>query len=123
MKNLKYGMIGIGVLGLLAVFVIPLASFGKHSITLWDARKGAAIAVYLPLLAFLVTGAMGGMAAAKGKMEKWMGGAAAGLCTLALIIMVVKKVHKFPAFGAKLLLILALAGAIVGGLAAAKGDE
>ena len=124
MDKLKYGLIGVGVLGLLAVFVFPIFSMGKLSITLWDARKGdGAIAVYVPLLAFLGSAALGGMAAAKGKLEKWMAGSAAGLCSLAFVIMIVKKVHKGNAIGAKLLIVIALAGAIIGGIAAAKGEE
>ncbi len=84
MKQLKFAILGAGLLGLIGVF-LPMVSSGKLSFSLWDVRKLAAGQVYLTMVAFIIPIAMGGMAAAKNKMLRWQSIVAAVGFALALV--------------------------------------
>ena len=85
MENIKYAILGCGILGALGIF-LPMVSMGEQSISLWDAKAFDAAQVYMVLVGFLVPTAMGGMAIKSG-MARWQSGVAIGgfaLCALKL---------------------------------------
>ena len=49
MKHLKFAILGAAVLGFIGVF-LPMASFGKASISLWDVRKLDSGLVYITMI-------------------------------------------------------------------------
>lgn len=122
MKNLKYVLIGAGVVGLIAVFALPFVKLGPFSATLWKMKgKGHP---WIELIGFLSMAGVGGMAIAKGTVEKWMGGVAAGAGALVAIwILKEGDVRKIAGIGYWIILLCGVAGAAVGGTLAAKGDE
>ena len=112
MENVKYAILGCGVLGLLGVF-LPMVSVGDASISLWKLRAFDAGQVYIVMLGFLIPAIMGGMAL-KGKLLRWQGIVAVlgfGLCVIKL-----RPIGDSfgGAIGAKLMIL----GALVGLLAA-----
>ena len=123
MKNLKYGILGLGVLGLLACF-LPFISFGDQSMSLFGMRKGAAGQVFLTMGGFIVAAVMGGMGLKQ--LLKWQAGAAAA--GFAFVIFKMRDgltdVFKAPfGIGAKLIVLSAVAGLVVSILAAVKGTD
>jgi len=85
MENVKYAILGCGVLGLLGIF-LPMVSMGGASISLWEVRAFDAGQVYLVLAGFLAPAVMGAMAL-KGGLLRWQAGVAIagfGLCVLKL---------------------------------------
>lgn len=74
MKNLKYGILGLGVLGLLGCF-LPFVSFGSESISFFGGRKGDAGQVFLTMGGFVLAAVMGGMGLKQ--LLKWQAGVAA----------------------------------------------
>ena len=69
MQNIKYVLLGCGVLGLLGIF-LPMVSMGDASISLWDLRPLDSAQVYIVLIGFLVPAVMGGLAL-KGGVLRW----------------------------------------------------
>ncbi len=120
MNKLAYGLLSCGVVGIIAVFAAPLSSGTGGSTVLWTLRKTDASSTYLPLLGFVVTAAMGGLAAHRRVLEKWMATAAASASCFALVMLATKKVYKAPGIGAKVLLATALAGLLVATIAATR---
>ncbi len=85
MENVKYAILGCGVIGLLGIF-LPMVSMGGQSISLWDVKAFDAGQVYLVLAGFLLPAIMGGMAL-KGGLLRWQAGVAIagfGLCVIKL---------------------------------------
>jgi hypothetical protein len=120
MKNLKFALIGIGLVAIICMFTVSVTKGIK--ITLWDIRKFKGSFFYIPFLGFLATAAMGGLAAMKGSVEKWMGGVAAGGSALGALWLL-KEGTKGAGTGYWLIVLLGIAGAAVGGMLAAKGEE
>jgi hypothetical protein len=124
MKNLKYGILGLGVLGLLGCF-LPFVSFGDMSFSLFAARKGDAANTFMVMGAFAAAAVMGGMALSK-PLLKWQAGVAAAGFGLVLLKLRAAITHVFSqgfGIGAKLIIVAAIAGLVVSILAAVKGTE
>jgi hypothetical protein len=119
MKELKFAIAGLAVLGLISVF-LPLVSVGDQSISLWDVRELDAGQVYLILGGFLVPLVMAGLAIAQGAMIKWQASVAAAGFALAAL----KARDGFEgAIGGKLMLIAAALGLVAAIVAIVKGDK
>jgi hypothetical protein len=85
MDNIKYAILGCGVIGLLGIF-LPMVSMGGQSISFWDVRAFDAARVYLVMAGFLAPAVMGAMSL-KGGILKWQAGVAIagfGLCVVKL---------------------------------------
>tara|TARA_R110002096_G_scaffold401386_6_gene598320 strand:+ start:60640 stop:61008 length:369 start_codon:yes stop_codon:yes gene_type:complete len=85
MDNVKYAILGCGVIGLLGIF-LPMISMGGQSISLWDVRAINAGQVYIVIAGFLAPAVMGAMAL-KGGLLRWQAGVAIagfGLCVVKL---------------------------------------
>ena len=119
MPQLKFGILGLGVLGLIAIF-LPLVSAGDLSISLWDARKADAGQVYLTMSGFLVPAIIGGVSIAQKKLLRYHGIVATIFFALALIK--VRDAYE-GAIGGKLLFVAAILGLIVSIAAIAKPEE
>ena len=127
MKNLKFGILAFGVLGLVACF-LPFIPLGKASMSFFDARKLDSGPIYLTMGGFALATAMGGMGLKR--LLKWQAGlAAAGF---ALVIyklnsfnsrVGIVELFKDGALGAKLMIIAAIAGVVISILAVVKGAE
>ena len=122
MKNLKYGILALGALGLLACF-LPFVSFGGQSISFFGMRKGAAGQVFITMGGFLLAAVMGGMGLKQ--LLKWQAGAAAAGFAFVLFKLRdgIMDLLKHGAIGAKLMVVAAVAGLVVSILAAVKGTE
>lgn len=119
MKNLKFGIIGAGLLGIISIF-LPWIDMMGIKITLWDARSAAGADFWMVALGFLAPLAMGVMGVVKAPMQKWQFGVSAGGFAIALI----KVRNAFDlAIGAKLMLIAAIAGLAISILLIVKGEE
>jgi hypothetical protein len=119
MPQLKFGILGLGVLGLIAVF-LPLVSAGELSISLWDARKADAGQVYLTMGAFLIPAVMGGIAIAQKKLLRYHGIVA----TIGFAIALLKVRDAFKgAIGGKLMFVAAILGLLVAIAAIAKPED
>jgi hypothetical protein len=120
MKNLKFGVIGAGALGLISIF-LPWVKFGEASASLWKLRPliGAGD-FWIIVLGFAVPLAMGVMGVVKGPMQKWQCGTAAGFFALALF----KVRDAFDlAIGAKLMMLAAVAGLAMSVVLIVKGED
>ena len=123
MKNLKFGILAFGVLGLLGCF-LPFISFGGESASLFAMRKGDAGQVFMTMGGFILAAVMGGMGLKQ--LLKWQAGAAAAGFAFVLFKMRdgITDVFKAPfGTGAKLIIVSAVAGLVVSILAAVKGTE
>ncbi|HPH67132.1 MAG TPA: hypothetical protein PLF40_15365 [Kofleriaceae bacterium] len=122
MKNLKYGILGLGVLGLLACF-LPFVSFGDQSMSFFGMRKAVAGQVYITMAGFILAAVMGGMGLKQ--LLKWQAGAAAAGFAFVLFKLRdgITDLLKHGAIGAKLMVVAAVAGLVVSILAAVKGTE
>lgn len=132
MNNLKYGILGLGVLAAIGVF-LPFISFGGESISLWKLYSSMPDGAEWPLLKghpithivlSLVAVAMGGLAAAKG-MARWQGIVATVVFLLAFVNMREGffKLLTEGAIGAKLIFIGILGGLIVSIIAIVKPEQ
>jgi hypothetical protein len=128
-KNLKFGVLAFGVLGLISVF-LPLASFGDRSISLWDAHSGAAGMVYGTMAGFAIAAVAGVLGAVKPPFGKPQAGIALVGFIVAMTMMSDKKPWKVfdffsggGAIGAKLLAISAIGGLVVSIIALVKSEE
>ena len=106
MKNLKFGVLAFGVLGLIACF-LPLAKMGDVSISLWDAHKGAAAMVYGTMVGF----ALAAVAGVLGAVKPPFGKPQAGIALVGFIVAGVGIQFVFLTFAAV---------AVIGGLTVAK---
>ncbi len=128
MKNLKFGVLAFGVLGVLSVF-LPLFSMMGKSVSLWQGRSDEAGAVYMTIAGFAIAAVAGGLAVAKGPLKRWH----AILGTVGFVLVLLKlrsgmgiglgKLFSEGAIGAKLMIISMFAGLIVSIIAAVKPEE
>ncbi|HTE54919.1 MAG TPA: hypothetical protein VK698_28895 [Kofleriaceae bacterium] len=65
MKGLKFALVVLGLLGIVALF-LPYVSSGGFSMKMWDARNEEALKVYLPLFGFGLAALMGLLASRAG---------------------------------------------------------
>ena len=110
MKNLKFGLIVCGVLGVIGAF-LPMVKMGSASISLWELKglPGGAGQVYLTLAGFIVGIVMGGLAL-KGGLKRWQSIVAAVGFALATL----KLRGSFSgAIGAKVMFLAAVIGLVV----------
>lgn len=126
MKNLKFGLLGCGVIGLIATF-LPLISFGELSISLWKMRiapVGLDGHPYPHMLFMLVPIAMGAMWIKQG-YQKWMGIAS----TVAFVLSFINfregffKLLTDGAIGAKLLFVAIVGGLVVSIISIVKAND
>ncbi len=112
MKQIKFVILGAGLLGLIAFFFLPYVSAGGLRITLWEGRKGPESGqVYLVMLCFLVPFILGVMAAVKGGPARWQS-IVATLCFLLGVIKTRDAFGDFMGAGAKILFFSGLIGLI-----------
>jgi hypothetical protein len=124
MKNLKFGILAFGVLGVLGCF-LPFVSEGGMSMSFFKMREFIGSGqVFLTMGGFVLAAVMGAMALQKGLL-KWQGGAAAAGFALVLF----KLRDALPtdifkgAIGAKLIGLSAIAGLVIAILGIVKGSE
>lgn len=121
MKPIKFVVLAIAVLCLIAVF-LPFVEMGPIKASFWELRKAKAGPTFIALLASLGMAALAGLGAAKQKFSRGM---AAGTAVLALIIAVITIAQfspeapfgKVAGTGAKILLFgggIALVASIIG---------
>lgn len=127
MKNLKFGVLAFGVLGLIACF-LPLVSIGELSFSVFDARKGDAAMAYGTMAGFAIAAVAGVLGVVRPPFGKPQAGIALVGFIVAMTMVSDKKPWKiFDAFkgaiGAKLLAISALVGLIVAIVALVKSEE
>lgn len=109
MKNLKFAILGAGVLGLISAF-LPFISFGEASVSFWEIRVLDSGQVYLTLFGFVLPALIAAVAIAKGPAARWHGIVAA----VGFLLAFIKLREAFQgAIGAKLMFICALAGMAV----------
>jgi hypothetical protein len=118
-KNLKFGILVFGLLGLIGAF-LPFVEFAGKSISLWDLKEADAGQVYLTMGAFLVPLVIGALAVAKGPAMRWHGIVAAAGFALAVVK---NRENMEGAIGAKLMLISAVVGLVVAIMVAAKPEK
>ena len=108
MKNLKFGLIVCGVLGVIGAF-LPMMKMGDQSISLWSIKALVPGQVYLTLAGFIVGIVMGGLAL-KGPLKRWQSIVAAVGFALATL----KLRGSFSgAIGAKVMVLAAAIGLVV----------
>jgi hypothetical protein len=132
MNNLKYGIIGLGALALIGVF-LPFVSFGSESVSLWKLYSAMPASAEWPLLkghpiTHLVLGvvaiAMAGIGLVK-PFARWQGIVA----TVAFVLAFVNMREGFfkllteGAIGAKLIFVGILGGLILSILATARPEN
>jgi len=126
-KNLKFGVLAFGVLGLIACF-LPLVKMGDVSMSLWDAHKGAAAMVFGTMVGFALAAVAGVLGAVKPPFGKPQAGIALVGFIVAMTMMTDKKPWKVfdgfsGAIGAKLLVLSAILGLVVSIVALVKSEE
>lgn len=138
MKNVKFAVLGLGVLGLIACF-LPFISEHGMSISFWklgDLLKemgGSKSQIYITMSGFVIAAVMGGMAAAKPPMQRWQGIVAA--IGFAFVLFKLRggmglgkdsgymDILKHGAIGAKLMCLVPIAGIIASILPVAKPEQ
>lgn len=122
MKNLKFGVLAFGLLGVIGCF-LPMESLGGRSVSFFGmkALMGAA-QVYIVMSGYVLALVMGALAAAKPPMKRWQG----VVSMLGFAFVMFKLRDGFTDFitdgaiGAKLMGISAIAGLVVAILCVAK---
>ena len=115
MKNLKFGVLAFGALGLIGLLMSDVMSGFKH-----DAAN-----TIMVLLGFGVPAAMGAMGLKK-PFARWMGGVALAFFALACIKLRSWEMIKFMSLlpmGLKLAVISSLAGAVVAAITVAVPED
>lgn len=114
MKGLKFAIIAVGVLGVVACF-LPFLKAGDESLTFWKYADLAdrAVKAYVVVGGFGLAIIMGLLAAARGAMARIHGILALIGFGLALVPEEVRKGFDVGTLGAKLLLIAAALGALL----------
>ena len=134
MKNLKFGILAAGVLGIIAVF-LPYISEGPFSLSYWDFHKMPAgnsgllngpNQVYVALVLFAIPALLAATALAS-KMQRALAAVAAGSFALTFALEGVRKGLSgaegvSTAIGGKLLFIAAIVGLVTSIAAAAKPE-
>ena len=137
MKQIKFGILGAGVIGLISIF-LPYISAGPISMKFWDFRKipsgissgllNGPNQVYLALIGFLAAAVVGGLAVAGKRLIRWQ--AIVGLVGF-LLAFATEGVRKGLAgaegvstsIGGKLLFIAAAVGVIASIAGIAKPEK
>ena len=119
MKQIKFGILGAGVIGLISIF-LPYISAGPISMKFWDFRKMPAgmsgllngpNQVYIALIGFLAAAVVAGLAVAGKRLIRWQ--AIVGLVGFLLAF----------ATGGKLLFLAALIGVVASIAGIAKPEK
>ena len=115
MKNLKFGVLAFGVLGLIGLFMSDIIAGLKH-----DAANSIMV-----ILGFALPAAMGGMGL-KAPFKRWQGAVAlAGFALVAIKLRaweMIKFISLMP-MGLKLAIISCLVGAVVAAITVAVPEE
>ena len=123
MKQIKFALLGAGLLGVIAIFALPFVSMGPISFTLWKIREADSGAVYITLLGFLAGAVAGGLAVAAKQLVRWQ--AIVGIVGFGLAFIKVRDglTGEGSGIGAKLMFISALIGLIASIVAVAKPEK
>lgn len=125
MKGLKFALVVLGLLGIVALF-LPYVSAGGISVKMWDARGEEALKVYMPLAGFGLAALMG-LLAAKGGLSRLQAIVALvgfGLAMLVKEVRIGLKGEGFDtAIGGKLLFIAAALGLLVALIGLVKPEK
>lgn len=123
MKQIKFALLGFGLLGVIAIFALPFISMGPISFTLWKIREADSGAVYITLVGFLMGGVAGGLAVAGKKLLRWQ--AILGIVGFVLAFIKVRNglTGEGTGIGAKLMFISALLGAVAAIAGVAKPEK
>jgi hypothetical protein len=124
MKQIKFAILGAGIIGLIAVF-LPFVSVGPFSASLWKLREapGGSGQVFLTMGGFVVGAVMGVLAVTGKRLVRWQ--AIVSLIGFALSFIKVRDglTGEGSAIGAKLLFIAALIGLIAAIAGTAKPEK
>lgn len=138
MKPIKIVLAAVGVIGLLAVFVLPYISVEGMSLKFWDFRNmpggltqgllNGPKQVYVALLGFVLPLAAGGIAIAQKKLGRGLAIMGAVGCLLAFATEGVRKGLSSTegvstAIGGKLLFIAAAVGLVASIIGAVKPEQ
>jgi hypothetical protein len=123
MKQIKFAILGAGILGIIAVF-LPFISMGPLSVSLWKARQfGESGQVYLTMGGFAIGAVMGVLAVTGKRLVRWQ----AIVATIGFVLAFIKVRQGLTleggAIGAKLLFISALLGLIAAIAGTAKPEQ
>ena len=123
MKQIKFAILGAGILGIIAVF-LPFVSMGPMSMSLWKLRElGESGQVFLVIGCFAVGAVMGALAVKGKQLARWQAIVAAVVYGLTLFKMRGAMSGPGSAIGAKLLFIAALVGLAAAVVGAAKPEK
>lgn len=118
MKNLKFAIAGLAVLGIIGAF-LPIVSEGPMKISLWDVRAFDAGQFWLTMGGLIVALVMAGLAVARGAMARWQ----AVVATLGFALAALKVRDGMEwAIGGKLMLLAAAIGLVVALVGAVKPE-
>lgn len=114
MKGLKFAIVAVGVIGVVACF-LPFLEAGEQSLSFWKYADLAdrAVKAYVVLAGFSLAALIGLLAAARGSMARIHGILALISFLLTLVPEEVRKGFDVGTLGAKLLLIAAVLGALL----------
>lgn len=119
MKELKLAIAGLGVLGIIGIF-LPMGEIAGQSISYWKVREFDGGNFWMVVAGFVVPIAMAGMAIAQGAMVRWQAGVAAAGFALAAL----KLREAFEAgLGGKVMLIAAVLGLVAAIVAIVKTEK
>lgn len=118
MKNLKFAIAGLAVLGIIGAF-LPIVSEGPMKISLWDVRAFDAGQFWLTMGGLIVALVMAGLAVARGAMARWQ--AVVATLGFALAALSVRDGMEW-AIGGKLMLLAAAIGLVVALVGAVKPE-
>lgn len=118
MKNLKFAIAGLAVLGIIGAF-LPIVSEGPMKISLWDVRAFDAGQFWLTMGGLIVALVMAGLAVARGAMARWQ--AVVATLGFALAALTVRDGMEW-AIGGKLMLLAAAIGLVVALVGAVKPE-
>ncbi|MEZ4403136.1 MAG: hypothetical protein R3B06_24140 [Kofleriaceae bacterium] len=127
MKPIKFVVLALGVLCLIAIF-LPFIDVGPFKASFWKLREAKAAPTFIALLSSLAVVALAGMGAAKDKFTRGMAGGTLALMLIIAVITIIQFEAKMPfgkvaGLGAKILLFGGLAGAIASVIGLVKPDR
>lgn len=114
MKPIKFVLLGLGLLCLIAVF-LPFVDVGPIKASFWKLREAKAAPTFIALLGSLGLVALGGLGVAKQRFTRGMAGGAAALALIIAVITIIQFEAEMPfgkvaGLGAKILLFGGLLG-------------
>lgn len=128
MKQIKFGILGAGAIGLIAIF-LPYISEGPLSLSFWKFRDLPEVGAQpiIALIGFLLAAAMGGMAVAKKSLLRWQAIVALVGFGLAILTKGVRSGLSYEgvstAIGGKLLFLSAIVGIVAAIAGIAKPEK